>query len=231
MSDDPEAEPQERKSIWEPLDGSAPRLPSDPGPLSFTKPEPRPLTFPQTPPPAPVPTVDPRTGGAVFVLAGFGPRLGAYLLDGLIFGVLLLVLTVPAGIALGMSAEESLLFFTGNGELPSSVDQTLPLVIFGLQLLVQGSLPALFLGLWNGQTPGKRMLGLRVVTEDGSPLTLGRAFKRELLGKTLAMTVLAIVTLGIAFLANYLWPLRDDQNRAGHDFFAKTRVVTAPSQS
>lgn len=31
----------------------------------------------------------------------------------------------------------------------------------------------------NGQTPGKRLFGLRVVTLDGSPLSLGKCLTRE----------------------------------------------------
>ena len=35
--------------------------------------------------------------------------------------------------------------------------------------------------LWNGQTPGKRWLKLRVIREDGRPLTLWEAIARNLL--------------------------------------------------
>ncbi len=225
-------QPEKPESIWQPLDGSAPPRPAIPGsndaPLSFTKPDPRPLAFPAAPAPA-LPGTDPRTGQSVFVLSTWWPRAGAYVLDNLIFSLSLLLLTVPAGMAIGMTAEESLTFFTGSLEPPTSLDNTsLAWVIFGVQVALQGTLPAIFLVIWSGQTPGKRIVGIRVVAEDGSKITFGLALRRELVFKTILLGMLTVITLGIGFVANYLWPLRDAQNRAGQDFFAKTRVVTAP---
>ncbi len=40
---------------------------------------------------------------------------------------------------------------------------------------------SLFEGLWNGQTPGKRLLGLRVVREDGHAIGFNEAVVRNLL--------------------------------------------------
>jgi uncharacterized RDD family membrane protein YckC len=40
---------------------------------------------------------------------------------------------------------------------------------------------SLFEGLWNGQTPGKRLLGLRVVREDGHAIGFNEALVRNLL--------------------------------------------------
>ena len=40
---------------------------------------------------------------------------------------------------------------------------------------------ALFEIFWNGQTPGKRMIGIRVVSESGRPLTIAEAIGRNLL--------------------------------------------------
>lgn len=231
MTDDPQPseEPRERESIWQPLDGSAPKPPTPAAaPLSFTKPEPRPLTFPSAPAPA-APVVDAGSGQQVFVLGAWGPRLGAYLLDNLLFGFIVLLLTLPASLALGMTLEEGMVFLSGSMEVPSSVrTPELAWVLFGAQALAPPLVAAAFLTRWQGQTPGKRVVGLRVVTEEGTPLTFARALQRELIAKTLLVGVLTVITIGIAFLANYLWPLRDPQNRAGHDIFAKTRVVTAP---
>ncbi len=228
MTDDPQPEGSEPKSIWQPLDGSAPRLPDPaPAPLSFSKPDPRPLTMPAPPQPA-VPRIDPRTGQAVFVLGGWGQRLGAYLLDNLLFGFVVFLLTLPGAIAVGMTLEEGIVFLSGSMEVPDAVAQpALAWGLFALQVLGPPTIAAVFLSLWRGQTPGKRVTGLRVVTEEGAPMSFGRALQRELVAKTLIIGALTVITFGVAFLANYLWPLRDPQNRAGHDFFAKTRVVTA----
>lgn len=230
MTDDPQPEGREPESIWQPLDGSAPKpAQPEPAPLSFTKPEPRPLTMPAAPQAA-VPQVDPQSGRAVFVLGGWGQRLGAYLLDNLLFGFVVLMLTLPGAIAVGMTLEEGIVFLSGSMEVPEAVKQpALAWGLFALQVLGPPTIAAAFLARWQGQTPGKRVIGLRVVTEEGAPMSFGRALQRELVAKTLIVGALTVITFGIAFLANYLWPLRDAQNRAGHDFFAKTRVVTAPS--
>ena len=46
---------------------------------------------------------------------------------------------------------------------------------------VEWLLPACFEALWNGQTPGKRALGLRVLNDDGTPLRWPAALTRNLL--------------------------------------------------
>lgn len=228
--DDQQAEaPQE--SIWQPLDGSAPARPEPAAaPFTFTKPEPRPLAFPSAP--APGETQDPfgrpaETGGRpVFVLANWGARFGAYIIDNIVFGIVVLFATMPAAIALGMTVEEAFNFLGGSFKLPDTVTTpALAWALFGLQILGPPFLAAGFLALRAGQTPGKSAVGIRVVPEDGTPMTFGRAVQREVVAKTLILVPLAALTLLVAFLANYLWPLRDAQNRAGHDFFAKTRVV------
>lgn len=71
-------------------------------------------------------------------------------------------------------------------------------------------LPALF-----GGTPGKRMLGLKIVTADGQPLSLGRSLGR------LGACVVIPLTLGIGFLM-VLW---DDERRSLPDRIARTRVI------
>src|SRR5678816_971008 len=52
--------------------------------------------------------------------------------------------------------------------------------IFILLLLFAGYF-IFFEWLWNGQTPGKRLMKLRVIREDGRPITLWEAVTRNLL--------------------------------------------------
>jgi uncharacterized RDD family membrane protein YckC len=56
---------------------------------------------------------------------------------------------------------------------------------WGLVLLtaffVEWLLPAWFEAAWNGQTPGKRLFGLAVLNDDGTPLRWPGAFTRNLL--------------------------------------------------
>lgn len=66
-----------------------------------------------------------------------------------------------------------------------------------------------------GATPGKRVLGLRTVDAEGAPLTLRRAFVRNL-GK--------IVSLGCCFVG-IGWMFVDRDGRTLHDRMGGTRVV------
>jgi uncharacterized RDD family membrane protein YckC len=74
-----------------------------------------------------------------------------------------------------------------------------------------------FVVFWTsaGQTPGMRALRLRVTTDGGGPLGLGRALVR-LLGLALAI---------IPLFAGFLPVLVDDRRRALQDFMARTVVV------
>src|SRR4051812_11221382 len=69
----------------------------------------------------------------------------------------------------------------------------------------------------NGQTLGKQAAGIRVVRDDGAPVTLRTALERDVLYKGL----LGPLTLGL----DYLWPLGDRERRALHDVAAGTHVV------
>jgi uncharacterized RDD family membrane protein YckC len=66
-----------------------------------------------------------------------------------------------------------------------------------------------------GRTPGKGIIGLRVVTADGHPLPVRRAFWR-----TLALP-LSVLLLGIGLLTIIF----QREHRALHDLLAKTAVV------
>jgi uncharacterized RDD family membrane protein YckC len=65
-----------------------------------------------------------------------------------------------------------------------------------------------------GQTPGKRLMGVRVVRSDGTRLRFGNAIRREL----------AYVASGLLFLG-YLWILFDNRRQGWHDKLAGTIVV------
>jgi len=91
-------------------------------------------------------------------LVGFGTRLGAYLIDGLI-------LLVPQ-LLFGLAAVGSRDPDTANG-------------IQCLSILV---VAAYYIGFWTsrGQTPGKMAMGIKIVKADGSPVTFGTALVRYL---------------------------------------------------
>jgi uncharacterized RDD family membrane protein YckC len=91
-----------------------------------------------------------------------------------------------------------------------------------LALVAAILLPFVYL-LWflmllrEGQTPGKRVLGLRVVEQTtGRNPGFGRMFVRELPGRFLS---------GLIFGLGYLWALFDKNSQAWHDRLARTVVV------
>lgn len=68
----------------------------------------------------------------------------------------------------------------------------------------------------NGQTPGKQLLGIRVVKKDGTPITIGDALLRNVIGYWVS---------AIVFYLGYFWANFDSENQAWHDKIAGTVVV------
>ena len=82
------------------------------------------------------------------------------------------------------------------------------------------------MSMTNGQTLGRKALGIRVVRANGKPMTFGFAMVREVAVKWLLFGVVAGgPTGGIAILIDYLWPLWDEENRALHDYVVDTRTI------
>lgn len=97
---------------------------------------------------------------------------------------------------------------------------TIALMIILLFLIFAGYF-IFFEWLWNGQTPGKRLLKLRVIREDGRPITLWEAMARNLLRifDTFPGFILPIYSIG---LITIFMSHRDQ--RVG-DMFAGTVVI------
>lgn len=102
-------------------------------------------------------------------------------------------------------------------ELPN---WTLALMIIVLFLLFTGYF-IFWEWIWNGQTPGKRLMKLRVIREDGRPITFWEAMARNLLRIFDAMPGFIIPIYSVGLIAVFM--NRRDQ-RVG-DIFAGTVVV------
>jgi uncharacterized RDD family membrane protein YckC len=77
-------------------------------------------------------------------------------------------------------------------------------------------------GRW-GQTPGKRVMSLRVVrADDGGPISYGQAAWRLLFAY-----LVSLATCGIGGLVDVAWILWDARRQALHDKVARTVVVKA----
>ncbi len=97
-------------------------------------------------------------------LAGPFRRYGAWLVDLLVQGVILLVIRLIAGLLMGFELD-----VIGG-----------PLMMLSLFFLIW-FYGGLFEAWWNGQTPGKRALGLRVVGIQGEPISAWQAVLRNVL--------------------------------------------------
>ncbi len=99
------------------------------------------------------------------------------------------------------------------------------LAILGLLLL--GYIVWWLFALGRGQTPGKQIVGIRVIKDDGTPSNWGYTFLREFVIKFLLLGFISEATLGIARLVDYLWPLWDraEMMQTLHDKMLGTIVV------
>jgi uncharacterized RDD family membrane protein YckC len=172
---------------------------------------------PPLPPPLPAagsrePSFTP-AGGEPQQLSGYGARVGAFFLDLLV----VLGLQFSLGLVIGIVVAAS------GGKVSDDRDlfQALSIVLGLLVTLCYLTILESRKGAHNGQTLGKQATGIRIVRDDGQPMTFGRALLREGVGKYL----LALITLYVYLVVDYLWPLWDRENQALHDKIASTHVV------
>ena len=107
-----------------------------------------------------------------FLLAGIGSRFLALALDTLIQAVAGLLLLVIGFVIVGAGGTPH-----GMGKAETWVIAFLLLAYF----LLQFGYFAFFEAVWNGQTPGKRYMHLRVIKDSGRPITTFDALGRNLL--------------------------------------------------
>jgi uncharacterized RDD family membrane protein YckC len=188
----------------------APRHPS--GLPGYTSPPP-PGAF-GTPPGA-VPAA-PATGA--YALAGWWSRVGAALIDGIIVGIGALAIVALFGSVFSVG------FFAGDEVGIASLIVGLLLSFVAIAIVALLYAP-LMMARTNGKTLGRMATGIRVVRASGQPITFAFAFIREVAVKALLFGIASSLTFGLASLADVLWPLWDDENRALHDFVVDTRVV------
>ena len=105
-------------------------------------------------------------------MAGIGSRFVALLLDQLIQGVAVVMLWLIVVMLMSAMGRHGLESMTGKWFLAAAIGITF--------LLIWGYF-ALFEALWHGQTPGKRVLKLRVIKDSGRQITLFESLARNLL--------------------------------------------------
>ncbi len=154
------------------------------------------------------------------VLAGWWSRVGALLIDGLIIGIgsIILLIAITAPFSVGFFADENVgIVSIVVGLLFATLCVTIVAFLYAPAMMART----------NGQTLGRMALGIRVVRAKGQPMTFGFAMLREVAVKALLFGIAASLTFGLSSLADALWPLWDEENRALHDFIVDTRVIRA----
>lgn len=156
-------------------------------------------------------------GPPVYELSGWWRRVGAAMIDGFIVYFSAIIFMEVTGVGDGFSSTTS----SNGANAALSFDGWGLLVYFVFSVLLATTVMA----YTNGQTVGMMATGIRVLREDGERISFGFAFFRENIIKGVVFGWLAIFTLYIATILNYLWPLWDEKNQALHDKICKTRVV------
>jgi uncharacterized RDD family membrane protein YckC len=152
-------------------------------------------------------TIDtPEQTALEFPLAGIGSRFIAMAADTAIQIIITIALVI-----LGLIMERSLSF------LGSAAPQWLSAVWIVLLFLLYSAYFAFFEAIWNGQTPGKRYAQIRVMKDDGRPITAYDSIARNLLRIVDQLPLFYGVGIISVFLSK--------QNKRLGDFVAGTVVV------
>jgi uncharacterized RDD family membrane protein YckC len=160
-------------------------------------------------------TVEVRTPESIafnYELAGLGSRFLALVTDQTIQLAILAVIFV--GIVLALSRAPLQLGPHARNELAVSLGLAL---LVGVVFAITFGYFIFFEAVWNGQTPGKKLLGLRVVRDGGYPIDFGASLIRNLIrvGEQL---------IGYYLLAAVSALISPENKRLG-DFAAGTIVV------
>lgn len=126
-----------------------------------------------------------------FELASVGTRFIALVIDSILIGILTVIAFIFGGFLFG-----------------SVLGAVVGVLYHGF-----------FMTNSNGQTPGKSLLGIRVIKTDGTPITFVDA----------ALRYFGYYINSFVFQIGWLWALIDSRNQGWHDKIASTYVVTVKS--
>ena len=152
-----------------------------------------------------------------WVLATFLQRFAAFLIDSVLTQVpgLVLILALIGALVVGLDDSDD------NGVLLTA---SIGVALVNLAVLVGYAVWWLF-ALRGGRTPGKQIVGIRAIRDDGTPSDWSYTFLREFVIKFLLGGFLSGMTGGIYWVVDHLWPLFDGDRQALHDKMMSTLVV------
>jgi uncharacterized RDD family membrane protein YckC len=155
-------------------------------------------------------------------VAGFIPRLAAFLFDMMLLHMLLTLAIIPwraemTDLMTKIEAQRELVL---NGAADGvNLDLTVMMLkVILLLLAVYAPISLIYWVGFNGRfgaTPGKNMVGLRIVTQDGEPLGYMRAFRRY------CAEQVSMLPFGLGYLMIAFSPTKQGL----HDVLAGTKVI------
>lgn len=169
---------------------------------SSPEPEQAPSEPTAAPAPEPTPQAAPEAAPAAeatgeFKYAGFWIRFLALILDGIVLGLIGYLVAGGEIVTIDMTdgINVSVNFFGANTIIP---------IIYTLGFW-----------MWKSATPGKMILGLKIVETDGKNISVVKAVIRYL----------GYIVSGIVFLLGFIWAAFDGKKQGWHDKIAGTYVV------
>ncbi len=144
-----------------------------------------------------------------YEVAGIGSRFLAALVDTILIALIDILVAIVAIVAFQIAART----FSALEEAGWWVFAVVSLVVF----VLMGGYYMVFEALWNGQSPGKRLVNLRVIRADGTPITLTESLVRNFM----RLIDFFPVGFGLAFITMFI----DKQSRRLGDIAAGTLVV------
>lgn len=154
-----------------------------------------------------------------YQFAGFWRRFVAYMIDGFIMGVISVLFMIIAGIAYVAGAMSG----DGGAMLAKMADPaqmaSLTLWMWVFSVVFNMAYFTYFHGS-SGRTPGKRLLGLQVISSEGTPISYGIAFLRSV----------GYLVSSLVFCLGYIWIGFDKKKQGWHDKIAGTVVIIREPQ-
>lgn len=154
--------------------------------------------------------------------AGVGIRIGAYIIDAVIIGIVNVVVGIFVAIPFAVGDSGPGVPFLNTGGIGFSL----------VTSLIGAAVTLAYFGLLesrDGQTLGKRVLSIRAVRADLGPLDLTEAVKRRvpfIIGSIIPIPVIGpLVSLGLAIAIVVTTATDEPWHRGLHDKWADTMVV------
>jgi uncharacterized RDD family membrane protein YckC len=169
-------------------------------------------------------------------LAGWWQRVLASILDGIVLGIIGLLIALPWWRDIFHAYTDWFDEAINSGSTGATVDPyelqrhvMRPLLVIGAINLALGFVYTVGFLMWKQATPGKLIVGLRVrLRESPGPMPIGTVLLRWVgqYGVGIIGLIPYVGSVGSLYtLLDSLWPLWDDKKQALHDKLAKTNVV------